>query len=74
MSRTYLRVIKKLKFLKDGSSLYMYSNGCKNTYALQQKDIVNHPDWAPESQTKTTEKSIHPSLLKYRKKFKQTKH
>lgn len=71
MSFTYLRVIKRLKFIKDGSSLYIYHNGCKNTYALQLKDIVNHPAWAPESEKKNTEKSLHPSLLRYRKKFKQ---
>jgi hypothetical protein len=71
MGRTFLRVIKRLKFLKDGSSIYIYDNGCKNTYALQLKDIVNHPVWAPESEIRKTEKSIHPSLLKYRKKFAQ---
>jgi hypothetical protein len=71
MSRTFLRVIKKLKFLKDGSSIYLFDNGCKNTYALQQKDIVNHPSWTPDTLVKNTEKSIHPSLLKYRKKFNQ---
>ncbi len=69
MSCTYLRVIKRLKFLKDGSSLYIYDNGCKNSYALQLKDILDHPSWAEKSETKNTEKSIHPSLLKYNKKF-----
>jgi hypothetical protein len=69
MSRTYLSVFKKLKLIKDGSSIYIYHNGCNNSISLQLKDIVNHPSWIRQDLLKK-EKSSHPHLDKYKKKFK----
>lgn len=69
MPSTYLRITKRLKLIKDGSSIFIYDNGCKANIPLHIKDIVNHPMWAPQNKLKLV-KSLHPSLVKYKKKYK----
>ena len=69
MPSTYLRSSKRLKLIKDGSSIFIYDNGCKNNIPLHIKDIVYHPMWAPQDRFKVV-KSKHPSYVKYKKKFK----
>jgi len=68
MPSTYLRSSKRLKLIKDGSSIFIYDNGCKNNISLHIKDIVSHTIWAPQDKLKVV-KSKHPFYVKYKKKF-----
>lgn len=69
MSRTYLRIYKKLKVLNDGSSVYKYDNGCKNSQSIFKKDISTSLPWSNNQDNDFSQKDL--SLIeKYKKKFK----
>ena len=69
MSKTYLRLYKKLKVLNDGSSVYKYDNGCKNSSSLFKKDISISLPWSKNQDNDVLKKDL--SLLeKYKKKYK----
>lgn len=69
MSKTYLRLYKKLKVLNDGSSVYKYDNGCKNSSMLFKKDITISSPWNKNQVNDVSKKDL--SLLeKYKKKYK----
>ena len=71
MSKTYLRLYRKLKVLNDGSSVYKYDNGCKNSSYLFKKDISISLPWSKNQDNDVSKKDL--SLLeKYKKNIKRT--
>ena len=71
MSKTYLRVFKKLKVLNDGSCVLKADNGCKSSPSLFCKDNTNHVLWNKDARSEDLKKDL--SLLQRYKKKHQNK-